>query len=431
MDEKKCIMVVIDGMADLPMKALDGKTPLEKARTPFLDKIAQEGKTGYVHSIGFWKVGGSDTSHLALLGYDPWNVYTGRGPIEVAGTGVELLPGDVSIRCNYCTVDDDMNLLERTAGYVREGINELQDAINNQVVLSDKNVKFEFRNSQDYRCVVYFRGRGISASISDMDPSYDIITNSVEERSDIKQNPRIVDCRSKDGTTESKHMADLLNEWVKKVHDTLKNHPVNLKRVKEGKPPANCVMPRGAGSTPKLDAFESKWGIKGSCVAGTGLIKGIGQLARMNVPDVPGATGYIDSDLISKAKVTINELDSGQDFVLIHVESVDEVSHDGNWELKIKMIEKSDEMLGYLMENVPNNTVICVLSDHSTPCEKGDHSADPSPIGIWCKDGTIAGDNIKEFSEKTAYKGSLHHLEGKDLMPILLNYMNRMQKFGS
>lgn len=420
----KCVLLVIDGMADLPDPSRNlKKTPLELSKTPNLDKIAMEGKLGYVHSIGYWKIGGSDTSHVALLGYDPWKTYTGRGPIEVAGTHVDLKPGDVSIRCNYCTVGKDFILEDRTAGYVREGIEDLARAINEKIILSDDKVKFEFRNSADYRCVVYFRGSNISANISDMDPSYDIIVDTDQELIDIKQNPRIVDCKPRDDTLEAAHMADLLNEWVRKVYKVLDSHPVNIRRKKDGKPIANCIMPRGPGETPIYESFEQKWGLKGACVAGTGLIKGIGKLTRMAIPDVPGATGYIDSDLLAKAKKTISLLKNGCDFILVHIEGTDEVSHDKNLEQKIMMLEKSDQMLGHLMDNVPAGTLICTLSDHSTPIVKGDHTADPSPLGLWMKDAPNFGDGIEKFSEKTACLGSLDHVEGKDLMPILLNYM--------
>ncbi|MHA1715276.1 MAG: hypothetical protein ACTSXP_06505, partial [Promethearchaeota archaeon] len=275
MDEKKCIVVVIDGMSDLPDRSSGRtKTPLELADTPNLDRIAREGNVGYIHSIGYWKIPGSDTAHISLLGYDPWRVYTGRGPIEVAGTGVDLKPGDVSIRCNYCTVDEDFHLLNRTAGYVRDGIESLASAINSEVKLSDPDVMFEFRNSQDYRCVVYFRGPNISANISDMDPSYDIIVDTPDDRIRIKERPRIVKSCPRDSTAEARHMSDLLNEWVGKVYHVLKDHPVNEARRQAGLPPANCVMPRGAGSTPAFEPLVKKWHIKGACVAGTGLIKG-------------------------------------------------------------------------------------------------------------------------------------------------------------
>ncbi|MBD3186897.1 2,3-bisphosphoglycerate-independent phosphoglycerate mutase [Candidatus Bathyarchaeota archaeon] len=428
---KTCVLVVLDGMADLEIPAMDGKTPVEAARTPILDLFAKEGKVGYMHSIGYWKVGGSDTSHMALLGYDPWSIYTGRGPIEVAGTGVNLQEGDVSIRCNYCTVGDGMHILDRTAGYVRDGIEELANAINDGVHLSDPSVKAEFRNSQDYRCVVYFRGPGISASISDMDPSYDIIIDAPMERDKVKENPRIIDCKPRDNSKEAIHMAELLNEWVEKSHDILKKHPVNKRREEQGKPPANCIMPRGAGETPMYEPFHEKWHLKGACVAGTGLIKGLGNLMGMRTPDVPGATGYVDSDLLSKARVTVELLEEGMEFILVHVESIDEVSHDGNVKLKIEMLEKGDEMLEYIAEHVPDNTIICVLSDHTTSCEKGDHTADPSPLVIWSKDSSIQGDGLQKFSEHHAYKGSLKHVEGKDLMPILLNFMNRHEQFGA
>jgi 2,3-bisphosphoglycerate-independent phosphoglycerate mutase len=422
--KKSIVMVVLDGVADVPISHDDPRTPLDLSKKPNLDRMAKEGLNGYIHCTGYWKVGGSDTSHAALLGYDPFvpGAYTGRGPIEVAGTGVDLLPGDVSIRCNYVSVGGkDLVLVDRTASYVREGVVELAKAVNEKVKLSDPRVKFEFRNSQDYRCVVYFRGPGISASISDMDPSYDIIVDSPEARAAIKARPRIVDCKPRDRTPEARHMAELLTEWVHKVYGVLDQHPVNAARRKAGKPPANCIMPRGAGPTPTYRSFLDKWGMKGACVAGTGLIKGIGKLAGMHVPYVPGTTGYIDSDLMAKGRAAIQCLKDGAEFVLVHVEGTDEVAHDKDVPAKVKMIEKSDAMMGYIMANMPENGIMAVLSDHTTSCVKGDHTADPPPLAVWMPRPTYKPDGaVLAYSEREACKGSLHHLEGKDLLPLML-----------
>ncbi|HME53459.1 MAG TPA: 2,3-bisphosphoglycerate-independent phosphoglycerate mutase [Candidatus Lokiarchaeia archaeon] len=433
---KACIVVVIDGVADVPVSPYDSRTPLELANKPNLDRIAREGLDGYIHCIGFWKVGGSDTSHFALLGYDTFGNYTGRGPIEVAGTGVDLQPGDVSIRCNYCTVDDDLGLIDRTAGYVRssEGkvdanaVNDLAMAVNDEVNLSDADVMFEFRNSMDYRCVVYFRGPGINANISDMDPSYNIIVDSDATREEIKEHPRIVDCAPRDDTPGAKHMADLLTEWVHEVHGVLNYHPVNVARREQGLPPANCIMPRGAGETPVYEPFFDKWGLKGACVAGTGLIKGIGKLTGMHVPNVPGATGYIDSDLMAKGRAAIQCVEEGYEFVLVHIEGTDEVSHDKNVPEKVKMIEKADEMVGYIIDNIATiaeNAIVVVLSDHTTSCAKGDHTADPSPIAIWMPTPAYIPDEVPSFSEREACKGTLKHIEGKDLLPLLISLLDK------
>lgn len=439
--KKACVIVVIDGVADVPISTSDQRTPLELSSKPNLDRMAREGLDGYIHCIGYWKVGGSDTSHFALLGYDPFGNYTGRGPIEVAGTGVDLQPGDVSIRCNYCTVDNDnLGLIDRTAGYVRsfegvsdtKAVNDLAKAVNDEVQLSDPNVMFEFRNSMDYRCVVYFRGPGISANISDMDPSYNIIVDSDATREEIKKHPRIVDCAPRDDTPEAKHMANLLTEWVHKVHGVLDNHPVNVARREQDLPPANCIMPRGAGETPVYEPFFDKWGLKGACVAGTGLIKGIGKLTGMHVPTVPGATGYIDSDLMAKGRAAIQCIEEGYEFVLVHIEGTDEVSHDKNVPEKVKMIEKADEMMGYIMDNVTSvadNAIIAVLSDHTTSCVKGDHTADPSPIAIWMPTPSYEPDNnVLAFSEREVCKGTIKHIEGKDLLPLMISLLDKTTK---
>ncbi|MFX0135447.1 MAG: 2,3-bisphosphoglycerate-independent phosphoglycerate mutase, partial [Candidatus Hodarchaeota archaeon] len=337
MNAKKALMIIIDGVADRPVQALGGKTPLEVTKTPNLDLVAKEGICGLLDSLAPGKKGGSDTSIMAILGYDPYKIYTGRGPIEVAGVGIKLKKGDVSLRCNYSTVDENMTILNRTADYVREGTDELKKALNEDISLSNPGVKFQFRNSADYRCVFHLRGEGLSANITDADPYH--------------EGERILEVKPIDGSVEAKKAAILVNEFIKKSYEVLNNHPVNIKRKKEGKPPANVIVPRGSGETPEMEDFYHKWKIRGACIAGIGLIKGLGYLSGMEVLNVKGATGYIDTDYLAKAKAALKALESN-DFVILHIEGTDEVSHDKKFKEKIKAIEKTDNMVGYLLENL-------------------------------------------------------------------------------
>ncbi len=414
MNQKKAIMLIIDGVSDRPVKALDGRTPLEVANIPNLDRIAKEGMCGQLDALAPGKKGGSDTANMAILGYDPYQIYTGRGPIEVAGVGIKLQKGDVSLRCNYSTVDGNMVILNRTADYVREGIEELEKALNEQIKLSDPNVKFQFRNSADYRCVLHLRGDGLSANISDADPYH--------------EGEKILKSQPLDGTLGAKRAANLVNEFVQKSHEVLREHPINLKRMKEGKPPANVVVPRGSGETPKMEDFHQKWHLKGACIAGIGLIKGLGYLCGMEIINVDGATGYIDTDYFAKAKAALEALQRN-DFVVIHIEGTDEVSHDKKYREKIEAIEKVDEMIGYILENISNDVMLVVLSDHTTSCDYGDHTADPTPIVLW-GDG-IFSDDVDQFTEKAMAKGMIKRITGKDVMPIVLDAMNRSKKFGA
>ncbi|MHA1820343.1 MAG: 2,3-bisphosphoglycerate-independent phosphoglycerate mutase [Promethearchaeota archaeon] len=431
---RKCVVVILDGGADIPNPKYNYKTPYELANKPTLDKLTKEGICGRLYPLGIGKVGGSDTSHMALLGDDPFEKYTGRGPLEVAGVGIDLEEGDVSIRCNYCTIDDNLHVINRTAGYPREGIEVLEEAVN-KIKLSNPDVKFTFRNSADYRCVLHFRGKGINAHISDMDPSYHtIITKEDNITNDEEKKTKIILCKPTDDSPEAAEMAKLLNEFFFKSHEVLKDLDYNKERVKKGLPPVNAIMPRGAGSTPNLINFESKFGIKGGIIAGTGLIKGLGRLMGMETPlSIPGATGYIDTDYIAKGKKAIELLQNkGCDFVLIHIEGIDEVGHDKNFEAKVKAIEDaSEKLVKYLADNLPENSLLVVTSDHTTSVIKGDHTGDPVPIMIWAKDKMFINDDVDIFSERAALRGGLGNIEGSQFMPLLLVLMGVTKKFGA
>ena len=430
--KKKVILVVLDGATDVSLPVLENKTPLETAEIPTLHRLTEESVCGAFSALGHGTLVGSDTAIMAIVGYDPYEVYTGRGPLEVAGTGRDLQPGDVSLRCNYCTITDDFKLLNRTAGYPREGIEALETALN-QIKLSDPKVEFEFRNSQDYRCVVRFRGYSIAADISDMDPSYNAIADASDNLDVLEQGEsKIITAKPLKPTPEAKNMARLLNEFVVKAHQVLKDLPFNQRRFAAGLPPADGIMPRGAGETPTLPSFRSKWGMKGGCVAGTGLIKGIGRLTGMTVRDVPGATGYVDTDYLSKARTALDLLHDGHDFVLLHIEGIDEVSHDKNVEAKIKALEDSSEILiRHLMENVSDDVIICVLSDHTSSSFLGDHTTDPAGVVIWSKAPGFRRDHVRRFVEEDLLKGSLGRVEGRDIMPLLLGFAQRLKKFGA
>jgi len=430
--KKRAILLVLDGVTDVSLPELDNQTPLEVAEIPTLHRLAREGACGSFSAIDPVTLVGSDTAMLAILGYDPYEVYTGRGPLEAAGVELDLQPGDVSLRCNYVTISEDFKLLNRTAGYPREGIEVLESALN-QIKLSDPKVEFAFRNSQDYRCVVRFRGYSLSADISDMDPNYNAIVDALDNLDLLEEGEsKIITAKPLKPTPEAKNTANILNEFVTKAHQALKDLPFNTDRAANGLPPANGVMPRGAGETPSLSSFRSRWGIAGGCVAGTGLIKGIGRLTGMAVPHVPGATGYVDTDYLGKAQAAIELLQEKHDFVLIHVEGIDEVSHDKDIKAKIRAIEDSSEILvRHLVENVPDDTLLCVLSDHTSSSFLGDHTTDPSGIVIWSKGPGFRRDQVERFLESEFSRGSLGKTEGRDVMPLLMGYMQRVKKFGA
>ncbi|OED30636.1 2,3-bisphosphoglycerate-independent phosphoglycerate mutase [Methanosphaera sp. WGK6] len=408
----KGIIFVIDGMGDRPMKELGDKTPLESARTPSMDKMVKEGITGIMDTIRPGVRPGSDTAHLTLLGYDPYEVYTGRGPFEAAGVNVDVKPGDIAFRCNFSTADDNMIITDRRAGRINKDTDKLTETLNQMKI--DDNVEIIFKESDAHRGVLVLRGEGLSDKISDADPKHE------------GNKPKIV--KALDNSEEAKYTADIVNQFVNKSYEMLKNHPVNIERIKEGENPANIVLPRGVGAVPHVEPFEEKYGLKGVCVAETGLIKGIAKIAGMDIINIPGATGGIDTDIDSVHKHIIDTVKSDKyDFILVNVDGADEAGHDGDIFGKRDFIEKVDNIMKDLSEM--DDIVLFVTADHSTPVSVMDHTGDPVPV--FMKAPGLRVDDITEYGERQAAKGGLCRIRGSDVMYIIRDLMNVVTKFGA
>ena len=407
----KGIIMIIDGMGDRPLKELGYKTPLEAAITPNMDKMAENGICGIMDPIKPGIRPGSDTSHISILGYDPYEVYTGRGPFEAAGVGVDVLPGDIAFRCNFSTADEDGIITDRRAGRIREGTEELARSING--INIDQDVEVIFKESTGHRAVLVLRGNGLSDQVSDADPKHE------------GKAPKMV--VAIDGSQEANKTANILNKIVKKSYEVLKNHPLNLKRIDAGKPPANIIIPRGAGAVPNVQPFGEKYGLKPVCIAETGLIKGIAKIAGMELVDIKGATGGIDTNLENIKNGIIETASKDYDFMLINVDGADEAGHDGQMEEKIKFIEKVDEVIGKLMEI--KDVYFILTADHSTPVSTMDHTGDPVPIVICGPEVRV--DDVKNFNERSVTKGGLCRIRGNNIMDILMDLMNLSTKFGA
>jgi 2,3-bisphosphoglycerate-independent phosphoglycerate mutase len=407
----KGIIMIIDGMGDRPIKELGDKTPLEAAKTPNMNKMVERGICGIMDPIRPGIRAGSDTSHISILGYDPYKVYTGRGPFEAAGVGLKVLPGDIAFRCNFSTADSEGIITDRRAGRIREGTEEIAAAINGMDIADD--VEVIFKESTGHRAVLVLRGEGLSDQISDADPKHE-----------GKPPKKVVPL---DDTREAEKTADILNMIVSKSYDILKNHPINLKRIEDGENPANIIIPRGAGAVPYVEPFGDKYGLKPVCIAETGLIKGIGSITGMDLIDIEGATGGIDTNLENIERGILETAALDYDFLLINVDGADEAGHDGQLDEKIKFIEKVDDMLARLMEI--EDTYFILTADHSTPISTMDHTGDPVPILI--NGPEVKVDDVKIFSERAAAKGGLCRIQGNNVMDILMDLMNRSTKFGA
>lgn len=412
MERQKAILLICDGMADRPVAELGGLTPLEAAANPNMDKLAAEGENGMMDPIAPGIRAGSDTSHLAILGYDPYKYYTGRGPFEAAGIGMDVRGGDIAFRCNFSTVDSDMVITDRRAGRIEKDTDQLAAMVNGITI---EDVVCYFKESVAHRGAMVLRGPGLGAMVTDADPHE--VGEKIHEARAI--NP---------DDLESAKTARIINEFIKISYEKLDSHPVNMARKAEGKPAANVILPRGAGVAPAMNSFQQKYGLKAASVVETGLIAGIAVYLGMDIIEVEGATGGLDSNVMAISDGILNTLKT-HDFVMCNVKGGDIAGHDGAAEAKVKMIESIDKMVGHLMESVDKNTYIILTSDHATPISIMDHSGDCVPITFWGPDVRV--DNVAAYGERAAAAGGIQRIRGIDVMNILTQLMNTQEKFGA
>jgi len=403
------VIIIGDGMGDWPVPELEGNTPIEAAVKPNLDRMALEGENGLMDPIAPGVRAGSDTAHLAILGFDPYKYYTGRGPFEVLGIGMDVQRGDICFRVNFSTVDDEMHIIDRRAGRINSGTEQLAAVLNG---LQYGGCTFLFKESVAHRAALIVRGEGLGPFVSDADPH----TEGEKPHEAHGTDPA------------SQKTAEMVNWFVKKSYELLKDHPVNKARIAQGLNPANIAMPRGAGGAPHLPTFEESYGFTGAMVVEVGLVKGIGRYLGMEVVDVPEATGDINSDEIAMAKAVVSALDR-HPFVLCNLKSPDVAGHDFNALGKVKTIEKLDRLVGYVRDHAPENTYIAVSGDHSTPVAAGDHTGEPLPLLLWGKN--VRPDKVESFGERPSASGSLHRVRGMDVIKLLTSLTLRQEKFGA
>jgi 2,3-bisphosphoglycerate-independent phosphoglycerate mutase len=406
---KRILLIICDGLGDRPVDSLGGRTPLQAAIKRNFDWIAENGICGLMDPISPGVRPGSDTSHLALFGYDPHAYYTGRGPFEAIGAGVKLESGDVAFRCNFATVDDDLTVLDRRAGRIDSRTKEITSLFDGSEI---EGTKIVLKPGTAHRAVLVLRGSGLSWSVSDADPHE--VGKKVLEVVPLEQ--------------DAEETAKVVNEFVRVSHETLADHPLNAEREKEGKPPANIILPRGAGTWVPLQSFEERYGLKAAAICGVTLVRGLCMSLGMEMLEVEGATGGLDTDMMAKAKAAIGALES-KDFVYMNVKAADICGHDGLAEEKVKVVERLDEMLGAVRKQIDGNTILAVTADHSTPIEVGDHSGDPVPLMILGPG--VRPDAVTTFDEISVAQGGLGHPRGMDLMNLLLNVSGGAEKFGA
>ncbi len=397
----KYAVVLCDGMADRPVPELNNMTPMQAANKPNMDYLASKGEVGLVKTVGAGLKPGSDVANLSVLGYDPAIYYSGRSPLEAASIGIDLKPDDVTLRCNLVTLSDEPNYEDKTmVDYCAGDIStpEAEELIKyiDEKLGSDK---FKFYAGVSYRhCLVWAKGEPHPGVLT---PPHDISDRKIT-----------------DYIPKGDYIAELY-DMMKKSYDLLMEHPVNKKRIAEGKRPANSIWLWGEGTKPKLDSFKGKFGKSASMISAVDLLKGIGKCAEMNVCQVEGATAYIDTNFDGKVQAAIDELKKGQDFVYIHIEAPDECGHRAEIQNKKLAIEIIDEkilapLLAYLKDCGDDYSVM-VLPDHPTPICLKTHTSDPVPFLIY-RSNDEKNSGVSTFCEETAEKTGLYIEPGCTLM---------------
>ena len=400
----KYVVVLYDGMADYPVPALGGKTPMMCAKKPLFDSLAKRGTVGLVKTVDDSLKPGSDVANMSVMGFDPLKYYTGRSPLEAVSIGVDLRDDDVTLRCNLVTLSDEERYEDKTMiDYSAGDISTAEAAeIMKSVQEHFGNERFTYYSGVSYRhCLVVHGG---TTDLGTMTPPHDISKKVIGSH-----------------LSDSKNAEELI-AMMKESYELLKNHPVNLKRVSEGKRPANSIWLWGEGKKPILPSFESLFGLKGAVISAVDLLKGIAISAKMDAPDVEGATGYIDTDFEGKAEAAMKELEEGKDFVYIHFEAPDECGHRNEPENKVRAIELIDErVLPIVLKSLEkyDDYKIMILPDHPTPIVTMTHARDAVPFMIYHKNKEVEG--VESINEETAKATGLFVERGCELMKKFLS----------
>lgn len=381
----KYVVLLCDGMADYPVPELGNLTPMAKAYKPNMDTLAKKSTVGLCKTVADGLKPGSDVANLSVLGYDPQVYYSGRSPLEAGSIGIDMKPTDVSLRCNLVTLTDEEIYEDKTIVDYCAGDISTEDAAVLIKYLAENldNDEFKLYAGVSYRhCLIWDHG---TMDLGTLTPPHDITGKPIKDY--IPKHPN----------------AQKLYDMMKKSYDLLKNHPLNIERVKRGERPANSMWFWGEGTRKPLASFEEKYGLKASMISAVDLLKGIGKFSGMNVVTVPGATGYLDTNFDGKAQACIDQLASGRDFVYIHVEAPDECGHRYEIENKVKAIELIDEkILGPVIKALDDydDYKILIMPDHATPLCLKTHTNDPIPYLIYHKQKEVKG--VDKFCEDQA-----------------------------
>ena len=398
----KYVVILGDGMADYPLSELNGKTPLDVAQKPFIDELCKVSNIGLIKTVPDGMKPGSDVANLSVLGYNPKEVYTGRSPLEAGSIGIDLLDTDIATRANLVTVSEEPNYADKTMIDYSAGEISTEEAKILIDYLAEKlnDDKYKLYSGISYRhCFVTANGK----LAGDLTPPHDITGKPVK------------------GHLPTSEVGKVYLDFMKRSYELLKDHPINIKRVKDGKNPANSLWFWGEGTKPKLQNFEEKFGVKGGIISAVDLLKGIAKLSGMQSIEVEGATGNYDTNFIGKAKACVEALKKGLDYVYIHMEAPDECGHHGDLERKIYSIEQIDKVVKYVYTELTlsgEDFKILICPDHPTPIKLMTHVSDPVPFLLYSSKEKVQG--VDKYNETNA-KNSGVIFTGEELMQKLLS----------
>ncbi|MCM1523387.1 MAG: cofactor-independent phosphoglycerate mutase [Ruminococcus sp.] len=401
----KYIILLCDGMADHPLEELDGGTPMSRSVTPNTDMLAKKSRIGLVRTVAEGLKPGSDVANLSVLGYDPAVCYTGRSPLEAGSIGIDMGADDVSFRCNLVTVSDEADFEDKTLiDYCAGDISTAEGKALTEYLAEHFNSKeFALYSGVSYRhCLIWHGG---TLDLAPLTPPHDITGRKVREY--IPSHPN----------------AAKLYDMMKKSVELLRDHPVNRERISKGLNPANCVWFWGEGKRAELENFTEKTGLKAAMISAVDLLKGIAKFGGMEIAEVEGATGYIDTNFKGKAQAALDALERGCDLVYVHMEAPDECGHRGEVANKVRSLEIIDrDVLGYMLpelEKKYEDYKIMILPDHPTPLALRTHVSDPVPFLVYKKSEPVK--SADSFNEETAKAAGLFIEKGPSLMDYFID----------
>ena len=426
MSPKKIFYVILDGLGDDALDSLGGKTPLEEARTPRLDRLAAEGRNGFVSTVGDGIAPESDIAVFAILGYDPHEHHTGRGPLEALGAGLEMNDGDLAYRTNFATVEpegDGWEIVDRRVG--RNLSSEEAEALAREI---QENVRLE-AGSFDFRATIGHRGAlvlrassgPLSSEVENSDPAYarqgalGVAKEEYENRV-----VTVAPVQGHESDEAARRAADLSNEWLRASHEVLAASEVNARREKDGKLPANFVLTRDGGHRlPQLVPFKEKFGPEMGCFVEMPVELGIARLTGMGVVEAPSGENPAEQ-YEEWAKLALEAIE-GYDGLYSHIKGRDVPAHDGDHDAKIASIEAIDEsFFGPLLDRLDlGKTIVAVTADHSTSCARKSHTDAPVPLAV-AGEG-VSADGVGSYGETASREGAMGHLKGTEIVPNLVS----------